>query len=124
MAGVLVAGGCAGKRVTSSATGRYISEPRLAKIAPGKSDADWLLMLFGEPSEKRPGLSGGEVWIWTYRNEIEETRKRLIGSARPRSEWYERRTLVELSDSGDVIDAWNENAQSAGWEERWSRVDQ
>jgi hypothetical protein len=29
-----------------------------------------------------------------------------------------------LSDSGDVIDAWNENAQSAGWEERWSRVDQ
>jgi len=117
LSGVLTMGacvvGCGGR--TTSTMGRFITDDRVGQIAPGNTDGEWLLMLFGEPDEKRASAGAGEVWVWTYRREVDRKRQPLI-------QWYERKTCIELSPEGGVVNAWVEEQQSVGWDEAWEKV--
>ncbi len=94
---------------TTTNTGRHISDVTIAQLSPGKTDADWVRLVLGEPDERRRGHGAGETWVWTSR------RTRRAHKPGADLEWIERTTLVEFNADGRIERAWIEEDRSPGW---------
>ena len=57
----------AGCGSTTTNNGHYISDATVAQLVPGKIDADWVLLVLGEPDERRIGPGESETWVWHNR---------------------------------------------------------
>ncbi len=60
-------GGCiaSGSSKTYS-SGRYIGDQTIARVEPGKTDKQWVMAVFGEPTSRTPLSTGVEIWKWEY----------------------------------------------------------
>lgn len=47
--------------------GVFVSEKLLERVAIGKTGADWLTAVLGEPTGKATLDDGSEIWKWSYR---------------------------------------------------------
>ena len=94
---------------TTTNTGRLISETTVAQLSTGKTDADWVRLVLGEPDERRRGQGAGETWVWSIR------RTRRAHQPGADLEWIERTTLVEFTADGRIERAWIEEDRSPGW---------
>ncbi len=94
---------------TTTSTGRYVSDATVAQLLPGKTDADWVRLLLGEPDERRIRAGEGEKWVWHNR----QTRR--VHKLGAETEWIERITFVALTRDGRIERAWTEEDRSSGW---------
>lgn len=66
-AGAALAGCLVSSRESTQYSGRYVSPSRLERIEPGRSTADDVLNMLGDPSSQRENADGSETWRWSYR---------------------------------------------------------
>ena len=96
---------------TTTSTGRYVSDATVAQLVPGKTDGNWVLLVVGEPDERRTGPGESETWVWHNRR---TRREHKIGA---KTEWIERNTFLVLTSDGRIEHAWIEEDHSSGWSE-------
>ena len=101
----------AGCGFTTTNTGRYVSDATAAQLLPGKTDADWVRIVLGEPDERRIAAGEGETWVWHHRR---TRREHKLGAE---TEWIERITFVAFTRDGRIERAWIEQDRSPGWPE-------
>ena len=99
----------AGCGSTTTNNGHYISDATVAQLVPGKIDADWVLLVLGEPDERRIGPGESETWVWHNRR---TRREHKLGA---KMEWIERNTFVTLAPDGRIEDARIDEDRSPGW---------
>ncbi len=97
--------------LTTTSTGRYVSDATVAQLLPGKTDADWVRLVLGEPDERRIGPGESETWVWHHRR---TRREHKLGAE---TEWIERITFVAFTRDGRIERAWIEQDRSPGWPE-------
>ncbi len=94
---------------TTTTTGRYVSDATVAQLLPGRTDADWVRLVLGEPDERRIGPGESETWVWHNRR---TRREHKLGAE---TERIERITFVALTRDGRIERAWTEEDRSPGW---------
>ncbi len=94
---------------STTSTGRFVSDATVAQLTPGKTDAEWVLVVLGEPDERRSGAGKSETWIWHNR------RTRVEHKPGAKTEWLERNTFVALTADGRIERTWVEEDSSLGW---------
>ncbi len=94
---------------TTTNTGRSISDATVAQLVSGKTDADWVQLVLGEPDERRTGPGEHETWVWHSR---QTRREHQLGA---KTEWLERTTLVTVTHDGRIERAWTEENRSPSW---------
>ncbi|HMN95370.1 MAG TPA: hypothetical protein PKC43_04065 [Phycisphaerales bacterium] len=47
-------------------SGTFISEALLGRLEVGKTRSDWVLAVFGEPTDRAALDDGSEIWKWAY----------------------------------------------------------
>lgn len=90
-------------------SGTYVSEALFDHIDAGKTRADWILAVLGEP-EARTGLSDGtEIWRWAYQPNREQLAAVTVWSTGGKEEPRVRQSLtfIQLRD-GVVVDKWRD----------------
>ena len=90
-------------------TGRSVSDATVAQLLPGKTDADWIRLVLGEPDERRTGPGDSGTLVWNHRR---TRREHTLGAT---TEWIERITFVALTRDGRIERAWTEEDRSPGW---------
>ncbi len=95
--------------LTTTSTGRYVSDATVAQLLPGNTDADWVRLVLGEPDERRIGPGESETWVWHHRR---TRREHELGAT---TEWIERITFVALTRDGRIERALIEEDRSPGW---------
>ncbi len=95
--------------LTTTSTGRYVSDASVAQLLPGNTDADWVRLVLAEPDERRIGPGESETWVWHHRR---TRREHKLGA---KTEWIERITFVALTRDGRIEHAWIEEDRSPGW---------
>ncbi len=94
---------------TTTNTGRFVSDATVAQLLPGKTDADWVRLVLGEPDERRIATAGSETWVWHHRR---TRREHKLGA---KTEWIERITFIALTRDGRIERALIEEDRSPGW---------
>jgi len=93
-------------------TGVYISETLLERVTLNATRADWLLAVFGEPTDRSRLDDGSEIWKWAYVPVRQKSGSIVTflsfgGSGKDEPKIQTATTIVHLRD-GLVIDKWRD----------------
>lgn len=88
--------------------GVYISERLLERVKVDETGTDWLLAVFGEPTDKAPLRDGSEIWKWSYRP-LEQTASvvSVFGGSKEEPALQPSTSFVRVQN-GVVVEKWRD----------------
>ncbi|RMH25950.1 MAG: hypothetical protein D6693_08095 [Planctomycetota bacterium] len=102
----VAAAGCRSRPLLFGGSGgHFVGEESLKRIVPGESDREWVLAVFGRPTEREP-LAGGAEEIWKYQYEFiagNGSRAYLLNS---RTEKGRNARYLYIQFSGSIVSDW------------------
>ncbi len=87
-------------------TGRYVSEPTLEQIVPGRSK-EYVLALLGDPTSRTVVEDTTEIWKWTYSETTRSGGRVIFVYSGDSTERVEGATYVEFVE-GEVRKTWRD----------------
>lgn len=88
--------------------GVYISENTLERVHTSETRMDWVLAVFGEPTDKTRLADGSDIWKWAYvPMEQEASIVSVFGGSKDEPALQPSTTYLHLKD-GVVIEKWRD----------------